>query len=63
MTRKEFLSFTGLAALMLLNIEPLLRLLGKGSHVSTDNGYGSSGYSGFIGKDSPLGAKKTKGFD
>jgi hypothetical protein len=48
MTRKEFLSCLGLAALVILNIEPLLRMLGKSSprHVSTDSGYDGGVYAG-----------------
>jgi hypothetical protein len=62
MSRKEFLGLLGLAALIVLNIEPLLRLFGKSGHPPVDDGYGSTGYSGFVGKQPASGAK-TSGFD
>ena len=61
MTRKEFLGMLGLGALILLNIEPLLRLFGHGSkYPPVNGGYSSDGYSGFIGSRPPQGGK---GFD
>lgn len=48
MTRKEFLGAIGMAALIVLNIEPIIRLFtGSSSHATTTNyGYDSGIYGG-----------------
>lgn len=54
MTRKEFLGAVGMAALIVLNIEPILKMLTKGSSqnsapTATDN-YDAGVYGGSDGK-------------
>ena len=47
MTRKEFLGAIGMAALIVLNIEPVIRLLThSSSHEVASEGYDSSPYGG-----------------
>jgi hypothetical protein len=64
MSRKDFLKLTGMGLLVLINLDILFKLFHHGSSSNgkiVDSGYGSSGYSGYIGK--PGQRKGSQAFD